>query len=40
MSTDTRIRINKTHSALKHGGYAATIILPGEDPAEFAQLHR
>ena len=28
----------KNHPALKHGGYAAATILPGEDPAEFKKL--
>lgn len=30
----------KYHPALKHAGYAATGILPGENPAEFEKLHR
>jgi hypothetical protein len=34
------VRINKTHPALKHAGYSTTTILPGEDAAEFAKLHR
>jgi hypothetical protein len=34
------MRIKKLHPALKHAGYSATTILPGEDPAEFAKLHR
>jgi hypothetical protein len=29
----------KIHPALKHGGYAATALLPGEDFAEFEKLH-
>jgi len=29
----------KNHPALKHGGYAAATILPGEDRAEFEKLH-
>jgi hypothetical protein len=33
------IRIKKIHSALKHGGYAATALLPGENPAAFEKLH-
>jgi hypothetical protein len=32
-----RVRI---HPALKHGAYAATSVLPGENPAEFDRLHR
>ena len=27
-------------SALKHGGYSATALLPGEDHAAFEKLHR
>ena len=27
------------HPALKHGGYAATALLPGENPAAFEKLH-
>ncbi len=34
------IRIKKLHPALKHAGYSATSILPGEDAAEFEKLHR
>jgi hypothetical protein len=30
----------KYHPALKHAGYAATGILPGENPAEFEKQHR
>jgi len=30
----------KIHPALKHGGYSATTLLPGEDPAAFAKLHK
>jgi hypothetical protein len=33
-------RVKKQHPALKHGGYAATSILPGENAAEFVKLHR
>jgi hypothetical protein len=29
----------KNHPALKHGGYSAATILPGEDQAEFEKLH-
>src|SRR6516225_5867500 len=31
-------RAKKIHPALKHGGYAATALLPGEDPAAFDKL--
>jgi hypothetical protein len=34
------VRARKSHPALKHGGYAATIVLPGESVAEFEKLHR
>jgi hypothetical protein len=34
------IPVKKRHPALKHGGYAATTILPGESTAEFEKLHR
>jgi hypothetical protein len=30
----------KVHPALKHGAYAATAILPGEDATEFEKLHQ
>ena len=30
----------KPHPALRHAGYSVTTILPGEDAAEFAKLHR
>jgi len=33
-------RPNKVHPALKHAGYSATTLLPGEDPAAFEKLHR
>jgi hypothetical protein len=33
-------QVQKTHPALKHGGYSATTILPGEDVAAFEKLHR
>jgi hypothetical protein len=29
----------KISPALKHGGYSATALLPGEDPAAFEKLH-
>ena len=31
---------NKIHPALKHGGYAATAILPGENRPDFEKLHQ
>src|SRR5262245_42230168 len=34
------IQLNKLHPALKHAGYSATTLLPGEDPAAFEKLHR
>jgi hypothetical protein len=34
------VRIQKRHAALKHAGYSATSILPGESAAEFAKLHQ
>jgi hypothetical protein len=34
------VRVKKRHSALKHGAYSATTILPGERAAEFEKLHR
>jgi hypothetical protein len=34
------IQVKKHHPALKHAGYAATGILPGESSAEFEKLHR
>jgi hypothetical protein len=34
------VRVKKSHPALKHGGYAATIVLPGESVAEFEKLRR
>ena len=33
------IRTKKFSPALKHGGYSATALLPGEDPAAFEKLH-
>jgi hypothetical protein len=35
-----RSRKGAIHPAIKHGGYAATAILPGENKAEFEKLHR
>jgi hypothetical protein len=32
--------VNKNHPALKHGGYAATAILPVENRADFEKLHQ
>ena len=32
--------MSKVHPALKHGGYAATGLLPGEDRVAFEKLHR
>src|SRR5260221_13135685 len=32
--------VNKIHPALKHGGYAANAILPGENRADFEKLHQ
>jgi len=32
--------VQNAHPALKHGGYSATTILPGEDAAAFEKLHR
>ena len=34
------VRIKKRHSALKHAGYCATSILPGESAAEFEKLYQ
>jgi hypothetical protein len=33
-------RFNKVHPALKHAGYSATTLLPGEDSDAFEKLHR
>jgi hypothetical protein len=33
-------RFKKVHPALKHAGYSATTLLPGEDSAAFEKLHR
>src|SRR5262245_16284902 len=35
-----RVRSGKSHPALKHAGYSATTLLPGEDAAAFEKLHR
>jgi hypothetical protein len=34
------VRVKKLYPALKHGGYSATGLLPGEDRAAFEKLHR
>jgi hypothetical protein len=34
------VRVKKLHPALKHGGYSATVLLPGESVDEFEKLHR
>src|SRR5258708_2485321 len=34
------VRFKKIHPALKHAGYSATTLLPGEDSAAFEKLHR
>ena len=34
------VQVKKLHPALKHAGYAATGVLPGENTAEFEKLHR
>jgi hypothetical protein len=34
------VRYKKIHPALKHAGYSATTLLPGEDKAAFEKLHR
>jgi hypothetical protein len=34
------LRVKKLYPALKHGGYSATGLLPGEDPVAFEKLHR
>jgi hypothetical protein len=36
----SQVRTNKIHPALKHAGYSATSLLPGEDSAAFEKLHR
>src|SRR5262245_40285622 len=35
-----RTRFNKFHPALKHAGYSATTLLPGEDAVELDKLRR
>jgi hypothetical protein len=34
------LRVKKLYPALKHGGYSATGLLPGEDRVAFEKLHR
>jgi hypothetical protein len=34
------VRVKKSHPALKHGGYAATVVLPGESVDEFEKLRQ
>jgi hypothetical protein len=34
------VRVKKPHPALKHGGYCAIGLLPGENRAAFEELHR
>jgi hypothetical protein len=34
------VRFKKIHPALKHAGYSATALLPGEDRTAFEKLHR
>ena len=34
------VRVKKSHPALKHGGYAATVVLPGESVDEFGKLRQ
>src|SRR5262249_26540529 len=40
MERPMSIRVDKIHPALKHAGYSATTLLPGEDSAAFEKLHR
>jgi hypothetical protein len=35
-----QVRANKIHPALKHAGYSARTLLPGEDPAAFRKLRQ
>jgi hypothetical protein len=37
---DRPVRFKRNHPALKHAGYSATTLLPGEDTAAFRKLHR
>jgi hypothetical protein len=34
------VRVKKIHPALKHGGYSATVLLPGESVDEFEKLRQ
>jgi hypothetical protein len=34
------IQVKKVHSALKHGAYSATALLPGENEDAFRELHQ
>jgi hypothetical protein len=34
------VAVKKTYPALKHGGYASTVVLPGESAAEFRKLYQ
>jgi hypothetical protein len=40
METAMPVRRRKIHPALKHAGYSAATLLPGEDRAAFDELHR
>jgi hypothetical protein len=40
METAMPVRRRKIHPALKHAGYSAATLLPGEDQAAFEKLHR
>jgi hypothetical protein len=33
------VQFKRSHPALKHGGYSATAVLPGESAVEFEKLH-
>jgi hypothetical protein len=33
-------KLKECHPALKHGAYSATALLPGENPADFRELHQ
>src|SRR5262245_43279490 len=34
------LQAKRVPPALKHGAYSKTVLLPGEDPAEYEELHR
>jgi hypothetical protein len=36
----SQVRQKKHRGALKHGGYSALGVLPGESPTEFERLHK